>query len=238
MNIQSSVSIFQQEGAVIVKGVLTPMEIAALRIELEMAMESDLDNRPNVFDSGMVHNCMFRGAEMLNILNNKIMYDYLVQYFDPNCILYAYQSSSLRPFVNSYASRIHVDSPRFIPGYLTNIGVILPLDNFTELNGATFYLKGSHRSEEPPKTDVFYKHSARLLCDAGDMIIFNARVYHAAGTNYEQHTRHALTLNFCRSYMRQRFDFPKMATQKCLDSLSDNGKQLLGMNVRMPISLE
>jgi hypothetical protein len=37
--------------------------------------------------------------------------------------------------------------------------------------------------------------------------------------------------------MRQRFDFPRLVPQPIIDSLGENGKRLIGMNVRMPTSL-
>jgi len=38
--------------------------------------------------------------------------------------------------------------------------------------------------------------------------------------------------------MRQRFDFPRLMTQEQIDSLGKDGQRLIGMNVRMPTSLE
>ena len=40
----------------------------------------------------------------------------------PGCIVYAYTSSSMPPHRSNYSGRIHVDSPRVIPGYMTNLG--------------------------------------------------------------------------------------------------------------------
>lgn len=226
------------EGLVVVPRVLFADEVAALRAELEAAIAEDAINYPDVFDKGMVHNCMVRGTRMAAILDHPIMHAYLSAAFSDTCILYAYQSSSLAPSQTSYASRVHVDSPRFIPNYATNIGIILALDDFTLDNGATYYLKGSHLNEQIPDDTSFYAHASRALCNAGDMILFNARLVHAAGRNVTNRTRHSLTLNVCRSYMRQRFDFPRLVPQAIIDSLGEAGKRFLGMNVRMPTSLD
>jgi ectoine hydroxylase-related dioxygenase (phytanoyl-CoA dioxygenase family) len=85
---------------------------------------------------------------------------------------------------------------------------------------------------------VFFANAARACCAAGDMIIFNARTVHAAGINTTQRTRHSLTINFCRSYMRQRFDFPRLVPREVIDGLGEKGRRLIGMNVRMPTSLD
>jgi ectoine hydroxylase-related dioxygenase (phytanoyl-CoA dioxygenase family) len=235
---ETLVDLFERDGVAVVPRVLSAMEVQALRTELESAIGEDALRYPDVFDKGMVHNCMVRGTRMAELLDNAIMNCYLKRVFSDTCIVYAYQSSSLVPGEGNYGSRAHVDSPRLIPGYATNIGVIFPLDDFTEENGATFYLKGSHNSLELPDDATFFSHASRACCSAGDMILFNARVVHAAGVNRTVRPRHALTLNFCRSYMRQRFDFPRLVPQAIIDRLGADGKRLVGMNVRMPTSLE
>lgn len=230
---------FEKEGLIIVKNVLEESLVSRLKLELEEGIEKQNKMFPDAFDYGMLHNCMEHGENLASILNNEIMHEYLDELISPTCIMYAYQSSSLNPGGGeSYASRIHVDSPRFIDNYITNMGVIFPLDDFTIDNGATYYLKGSHRSEEIPDRDHFFENSARGVCKKGDMILFNARVFHAAGVNITENARHSLTINVCRSFMRQRFDFPKLISEELLSMLNENGRRFIGMNVRMPKSLE
>ncbi len=228
----------ERDGLTVVPAVLDATEVALLRTELEKAIAEDARDRPNVFDSGMVHNCMVRGPRMAALLDQPLMHAYLDAAFSDTCIVYAYQSSSLTPSQGNYGSRVHVDSPRFVPDYATNIGIIFALDDFTERNGGTHYLKGSHKSPELPDSKSFYANASRAYCKAGDMILFHGRLVHAAGVNHTERTRHGLTLNICRSYMRQRFDFPRLVPLETIRSLGEKGRRLLGMNVRMPTSLD
>lgn len=235
---QVLIDILERDGLAIVPSVLKIEEVRILREELEVAIAEDAEHYPDVFDKGMVHNCMVRGRHMARLLDNPVMNAYLNKAFSNTCIVYAYQSSSLSPGQENYGSRIHVDSPRFIPGYATNMGVIFPLDNFTLENGATVYLKGSHRQPELPVDSTFFANGSRGCCSAGDMILFNGRLAHAAGVNTTTRARHSLTINVCRSYMRQRFDFPRLIPPAMINSLGEDGKRLIGMNVRMPTNLE
>ena len=227
-----------REGATIVKQVLTKDEVGALTRELENAIAEDLEKYSNVFDKGMVHNCMVRGQQLAALLDNKLLNFYIKKLFSETCILYAYQSSSLPPQEGNYGTRIHVDSPRFIPGYQTNIGVIFPLTDFRIDNGATKYLPSSHLRETAPDEELFDRHHKQLICRSGDMIIFSGRLYHSAGINESHEYRHSITLNICRSYMRQRFDFPRLVPKELIDKMGEDAKRLIGMNVRMPVSLE
>lgn len=214
-------SILESDGVTIVPGVLAPERVAVLREELERAMAEDLVLRPTAFDKGMVHNCMVRGQAMADLLDNETMAAYLDEAFSPTCIVYAYQSSSLPPGDGNYGSRVHVDSPRFIPGYATNLGVIFPLDDFTLDNGATHYSKGSHLRPDMPDDKTFFAQASRAVCSAGDMILFNGRMVHASGVNKTSRTRHSLTINICRSFMRQRFDFPRLVPPQTIERLGN-----------------
>lgn len=52
---------FDQQGVVVIPQVLDKTWLGALQQELEAAIAEDAQQRPDVFDAGMVHNCMTRG---------------------------------------------------------------------------------------------------------------------------------------------------------------------------------
>jgi len=227
-----------RNGFIIIPSVLSADNVKELWIELDQAMKDDLVIRPDTFDAGMVHNCFLRGNALKEILNNPALDKYISQLLEEHYIMYAYQSSSLAPNSKNYGSRIHVDSPRFIKNYQTNIGVIFPLTDFTEKNGATWVLPRSHNTEDIPDEYTFNKNSVQAICNAGDMIIFLGRLWHMAGVNNTSTIRHSITINFCRSFMRQRFDYPRLVDENTLNTLNQQGKRLIGMDVRMPVSLD
>lgn len=225
-------------GVVVIDDIVDTDTVSILRAELEAAIEEDSLVRDSVFDAGMVHNCMVRGEAMCSLIQNKKINDVIDALFTPYAIIYAYQSSSLYPGRGNYGSRIHVDCPRFIPNYITNLGAIIALDDFTHDNGGTYYLPGSHKSESLPDQSFFYENAKQLSCNKGALILFNGRLVHAAGVNRTDTARHALTINYCRPYMRQRFDFPRLISTEQLRQFNDIGKRRIGMDVRMPISLD
>jgi ectoine hydroxylase-related dioxygenase (phytanoyl-CoA dioxygenase family) len=152
--------------------------------------------------------------------------------------MYAYTSSSLPPKGDNYGSRIHVDCPRFIPNYVTNVGVIWALDDFTLENGATHVLPGSHNTDQIPTDQFFKENNIRLTCKAGDLIIFNARLWHAAGINNTDKFRHALTMNVCRPFMKQRMDWVRFIPSTITDQLSSQARRIIGFDTRLPSTLE
>jgi ectoine hydroxylase-related dioxygenase (phytanoyl-CoA dioxygenase family) len=115
---------------------------------------------------------------------------------------------------------------------------MMALDDFTVDNGATYFMPCSQNSAETPSDAEFMTRAERVFPRAGDAVFFNARTFHMGAANSSKKPRHALTMNVCRSYMRQLFDYPRMVPQDVVDALGDVGRRFLGFNVRMPTTLE
>jgi ectoine hydroxylase-related dioxygenase (phytanoyl-CoA dioxygenase family) len=156
----------------------------------------------------------------------------------PTCIMYACVSSSMPPNGTNFSKRIHVDSPRVIPSYPTNVGVMMALTDFTEDNGATRFLPGSFERMDPPSDEEFERDAEMVFPRAGSAVIFNARTFHSGGVNRTSEPRHAVTVNYCRAYMRTSFDFVRMVPPERVPTLAPALRRVLGFDVRMPTSLD
>ena len=228
------------QGFAVVPGLIDGETIAVMKEQLQRAVDEDLavwEGREYP-DRWMVHNLMVRHPVFARFLENPVLHAYLSPLLGDTCILYAYTSSSMPPSGANYSHRVHVDSPRVIPGYWTNVGVMVALDDYTSENGATRFLPYSFEDEEPPSVEDFLQRSEETFPKAGDAVVFNARTWHMGGMNRSERPRHALTLNVCRSYMRQRFDYPRLVGPETLDHVGATGRRFLGFNVRMPASLD
>jgi ectoine hydroxylase-related dioxygenase (phytanoyl-CoA dioxygenase family) len=240
---------FAELGYAIIPDALPPRRVATLRDELTAAIEADLvsfeaeekrTGRPHP-DRWMVHNAMLRGPELARMLEHELMHAYFEKFLGATCILYSYQTSTLPPRGTNYGSRIHNDCPRLIPGYPTRMGAFFALDDMTEENGATYYLPGSQMRTEAPSEEEFMANAERALCPAGSLILVSSEVWHRGGENFTDRPRHALTIGATRSYMRSRFDFPRLIENTgsdILDRVGPVGRRFLGYNVRVPTSME
>jgi ectoine hydroxylase-related dioxygenase (phytanoyl-CoA dioxygenase family) len=230
-------------GYTLVEGAIDLDYAAALKPALMAAAKEELqDYKDNKYkpDPWVVHNLMTRGSVFLPILENKVMHAYLDALLGNTCITYAYGSSILPPHDTNYANRIHTDCPpeRIIPNYITNVVVLFALDDFTSENGGTWFLPRSQWDSTCPSTEDFYAKAVQINCKAGDIAVFNAHTWHAAGVNKTDQYRASCAITGVRSFMRQRFDYPRMMTPDALAELGDVGRRFLGYNVRMPTSFE
>ena len=228
------------EGCLVVRDVLSPAFVERAKRELMAAIEHDSREYGDRAkrDYAMVMLCSLYGGPFLELFDNDRLMDPFNAVLGDECIVYAYTSSSMPPNGRNYSVRVHTDCPRIIPGYVTNMGATILLDDFTEENGATWYLPRSQWQAEPPSEEEFYETARRLIAPAGSVLFFNARIWHAGGDNHTSRWRHALTINMCRPYMKQRIDIPRAMTGMDLSGVSDRAKQKLGFFSQPPASLE
>ena len=189
-------------------------------------------------DANMVYALMTRAECFALLLENPLLHAYVDAVLGPTCLVNAFTSSTMPPHGTNYSNRIHVDAPRFIPGYVTNAGMIVALVDFTPENGAMSALPGSTLRLDAPSVEEYDANCVRICPTAGQAIFINARVWHRGERNDTDVPRHSVTMNCCRSYMRTQFDYPRMVKPEVVAKLGDVGKRFLGFNVRMPTSLD
>jgi ectoine hydroxylase-related dioxygenase (phytanoyl-CoA dioxygenase family) len=229
-----------EDGCIVVEGVLDAAFASRARAELERAIEQEVTYHKgkDYRDYGMVLACCTYGGAFNQLFDNdKLMLPFNTV-LGAGCIVYAYTSSSMPAGGANYSHRIHQDCPRLIPGFPTNMGATILLDDFTLENGATYYLAGSHKSQVQPEEPAFLRDSRRLVAPKGSVLFFDALLWHMGGLNSTLTWRHALTLNMCRPFMKQRLDLPRMMEGMDLSTLSETALQKLGFRAQVPASLD
>lgn len=227
-------------GYAIVEGVFSPEFINELKPQLEQAIakEASFHGSNSYKDYGMLVACPLYGGAFLEVANSQPLMAPFNHMLQETCIIYVYTSSSMPPNATNYSARIHVDRPHYIPGYTEALGCLILLDDFTEENGATWVLPGSHTQKEQPDEVFFYKNAERIIAPAGSVFYFHLRLWHAGGQNNTNNWRHALGIGMVRGYMKQRIDLPRALDKVDLSGLTDLGLQKLGFFSQPPTSLE
>jgi len=227
-------------GFTIVKGVFDAPTVAELRAQLQVALLNDqkwfADKAGKKAD--LVVDLTIHHPAFLQALDNEIMQHLFSQVFGDTYILYSYTSTILQPGTVSAVHTIHVDTNKFIPGYVTGLVMTVALDDFTDENGATLYLPGSHNCLNAPSAETFAQYAVSTARSCGDALFFNPRVFHRAGENNSDRMRYGLTIYATRAFMKPRFDFPRMIPQESLANVSERVRRFLGFHARVPESLE
>jgi len=228
-------------GYAVIEGFLSPARVS----ELKTIMLDAVDRfRPregivqSFNDKYQIHDLLVQSRTYCALLEDYRLQQVMAPHLGDHWIMYAATSSSIPPRGTNYSSRIHVDSPRFHAGYAFNMGVIWTLDEYTENNGCLEVLPGSHHSPETPNAEIFEAASVKVLCGAGALIVFNARLFHRTSVNETAFWRHAMTMNSCRSFMKPRLDWVRMVPEAIAQDLSLQARRILGFDTRVPTSLD
>lgn len=195
-------------------------------------------NERSILDKYHMHDLLCKNLIFAKTLEDIRLQQIVAAILGDFWIMYAYTSSSVPAKGSNYGGRIHVDSPRYIQNYTTNVGVLWALDDFTLENGGTKLLPASHHSSKVPSEELFEKNCITVTCPKGTLLVFNARVFHRAGVNNTNNIRHSLTMNVCRPYMKQRCDWVRFLPIEITSQLNSQARRIIGFDTRLPTSLE
>ena len=118
------------------------------------------------------------------------------------------------------------------PGEFEVCNSIWLLDDFTEANGATRVVPGSHNSGKMPR-DVMadpkgiHPDEVLLTAPAGTVVIFNSHTWHGGTLNRTDKPRRAMHSYFTRRHNPQQTDQRTYLSPATLDRLSPEAKYIL-----------
>jgi hypothetical protein len=187
---------------------------------------------------GTVHHLLAVEGAFLDFLGRLPLDGLLRSFFDGPYILNSYGGVLNQQGTASYVSRPHRDVRRFSRGLPVMMNVLFALDNFSLENGATHLLSGSHLEDAPPGEDEFFRTADRAVLRAGSALMFDANLWHAAGTNQTDSPRRALTLTFTPPWYKQQLDYCRLLGNPAIEQLSPRLQQVLGFRSRTPTSLD
>lgn len=232
----------KRDGWVIFPGILNQEFINRLSADLAKAYDIcrsvQVKNGIAENTDGSVHHLVGLGASFLELLEKMPLWEYVKGFFGGNFILNSLGGIINMPRGSTYASNVHRDIRMFSGTLPLMLNMLVMLDDFTEENGATYLYTGSHLKPEKPTNEEFFAKAARAIGKAGSIILFNSNLWHAAGENRTQNLRRCITPTFTKPFMKQQCDYPRVLGYDYAGKLSEEMKQILGYNARVPANLD
>lgn len=159
-------------------------------------------------------------AILTHFLNDKF---YQVQDENlPNFILNYYNARSSGKFLD-----LHIDS--LVPAhgqYTWAMQAAFVLEDMNEDNGCTVVVPGSHQSGR--YTDRSLEKRIPLTAEAGDIAIWDSRLWHGTLDNVSGRSRWVLIATFTRWWVKQSMDMTRSLPQDIYSQLTDAEKLMLG----------
>jgi hypothetical protein len=142
----------------------------------------------------------------------------------PNFILRALAGRSS----GARAMPLHIDS--FVPSsgkHCIACQVAIVLEDQTPQRGCTVLVPGSHLSDSYADQSAM-SDAITVATRAGDIVIWDSRIWHGALGNSTGASRWSLIATFVRWWMKQNFDITGTLPERIYDALTDDEKAVLG----------
>lgn len=123
---------------------------------------------------------------------------------------------------------MHIDSLVPYSGpYCFVMQLSILLEDSTEANGCTMVVPGSHKSCKYVAEDAWEK-AVPLEGRAGDVLIWDSRIWHGSRANDGGGSRWALIATYARWWLKQMFNITSTLPQHIYNQLTDSQKAVLG----------
>lgn len=110
------------------------------------------------------------------------------------------------------------------------LNALWALTDFTEANGATRIVPGSHRYDHPPEYGGVYETIAAEM-PAGSVMLFDSALWHAGGTNRTDQRRFSLSCYYCAGWVRQQENLLLGIPRKTAQGFPRRLQELCGYSV-------
>ena len=150
---------------------------------------------------------------------------------DRGCLISSLSSISIMP--GEVAQPIHADDqliPIPKPHPPTVCNSMWALTDFTEANGATRIIPGTHLSDHSPDYGADYDSIAAEM-RAGSVLIWHGSLWHGGGANTADDTRMGVAMNYCAGYIRQQENQQLGLPRETVDRFSPRLRELVGYSV-------
>lgn len=153
-----------------------------------------------------------------------------------DCLLSTYGTVAIGP--GEPAQAIHADDVLYRmrrphPDIFCN--VMIALDDFTDANGATRMVPGSHRWPDDPEIRILAPGEVETRWESvpaemprGSVCFFLGGTYHGGGHNRTDAPRHGITMAYCAGWLRPQENFVAAVAQERAARWEDDLLRVMG----------
>ncbi len=197
-----------EEGYTIVEGAIEADLVDEL-VETLDRLETDLGVEPatNSFEGAQtlrIYNLLAHGEVWQRVPLHDRVLPVVEGVLDPGCLISSLSSINIGP--GETAQPIHADDmliPIPKPHPPTVCNSMWALTDFTDANGATRIIPGTHLFDHSPDYGSPYD-SIPAEMSKGSVLIWHGSLWHGGGANRTDERRIGIAMNYCAGYIRQQ----------------------------------
>ena len=197
----------KRDGYTIIENAIPPDLIEALADTL-LRLERDLDARPamNGFEGHRtvrIYNLLVHDPVFAQVPVHAAVLPIVEGVLDEGCLISSLSSIAIDP--GESAQPIHADDqviPLAKPHAPLVCNSMWALTDFTEANGATRLVPGSHLKPNPEYGGAYETIAAAM--PKGSVLIWDGALWHGGGANQTDTRRTGIAMNYCAGFVRQQ----------------------------------
>lgn len=227
----------ENDGYTIIEGVMSPDLMQRIRDELAPYCQGEHPGRNNFEGTRTerVYALLAKAPAVAELIEHPTTLELIDQLLPKNYLLSAALSILLHP--GETPQPFHYDDgiaglPVYKPRPRFGVSSIWALDDFTETNGATEVIPGSHRwpeDREPDEAEII-----KVLMPAGSVVVFDGALIHRGGANTSGEDRLAITPQYCNPGLRQIENMVLAVPPEIAGRYSERIQNMLGYNIIEP----
>jgi ectoine hydroxylase-related dioxygenase (phytanoyl-CoA dioxygenase family) len=198
----------EEDGYTIIEGAFDAALADELRADLErIEAEQSITPHANSFEGAAtwrIYNLLAHGPLYQAIPAHPGVLPVVEGVLDHGCLVSSLSSIAIGP--GERAQPIHADDqamPLAKPHVPTVCNTMWALTDFTEANGATRIVPGSHRADHSPSYGQHYESIPAEMAKGG-VLVWHGSLWHGGGANGTERRRYGIAMNYCAGWIRQQ----------------------------------
>ena len=224
----------RRDGYVVLPGLLAPEECERVREAVAPLLGPTGRNAFEGLRTRRVYSVLEKTRACDGLVDHPRVLALLDRVLLPNHLLSQLQVIDIGP--GEAAQLLHPDDglypvPR--PRAALSAATVWAIDAFTEENGATVVLPGSHRWGDDRRPVDDDARTAAVM-PPGSCVFFLGTLWHGGGANRSDRSRLALTAQYCQPWLRTQEAFTLSTSTATARTVSEDLRRMLGYSIHPP----
>jgi ectoine hydroxylase-related dioxygenase (phytanoyl-CoA dioxygenase family) len=226
----------REQGYTIVANAIEPEVVAAIAADLER-LEKELGiatgkNPFEGFETVRIYNLLVHGETFQHIPVHPNVLPLAERVLDPGLLVSSLSSIAIGP--DEAPQPLHADDqliPLAKPHLPLVCNTIWAISDFTDANGATRVVPGSHRADASPEYGREYDGTIPAEMPAGSVLVYHGSLWHGGGANRTRERRVGIAMNYCAGWVRQQENQQLGIPREVARGFSPRLRELVGYGV-------
>lgn len=225
----------ETNGYVIIENLLSSSEIQAVRQAVQPLLDNVGRNSFEGLSTQRVYSVVSKTLGCNPLAAHPLVLALLDKLLLPGYLLSQLQIINI--LAEEAQQSLHYDDsfyPFSRPRNPLGLATVWALDEFTEDNGATAVIPGSHKWGD--ETPLAQNDPRQIACTmpAGSVVLFLGTLWHGGGANTSGDARLAITAQYCEPYLRTQENYSLSVSAQRVAQVSEDMKRMLGYSIYGP----